>query len=78
MSQLPIEKWGKYEDFAIDLMNQFDYLCRSVIEAQRDDPQKRFRMPLKPMTPGERGKLSHEKRLDRYYEYWLAQKKQGN
>lgn len=70
MSRLPTEKWGKYQDFAFDLSNNFDDLCRSVIEGQRDDPKTRMHMPLSPMSSAERERLSPEQCVEAYRKYW--------
>ena len=50
MSELPTEKWGKYQGFAFDLSNKFDDLCRSVVNARGESPDARFRMPLSPIA----------------------------
>lgn len=45
MSRLSIAKWGRYRQFAACLSNEFDDLCRSVLEGTRNQPS-RMRMTL--------------------------------
>lgn len=76
LSQLPIEQWAKYREFAEDLSNRFDDLCRSVLDNKRGDPKSRERMGLNDETLKKiKADATPKEYIDAFYKAWAAKQK---
>jgi hypothetical protein len=54
----------------MDLTRRYDHICRAAIEKGKQKGDKESHMPLEPIPPEERVKLTPEQYLERQLDFW--------